>query len=78
MAYLRGENRYQTAFSITCLDDFIDENNSVRVIDAFVNMLDLKKNGFKMYASKSPGQCPYDRKVLLNYKRALFSPMFSK
>ena len=65
MAYLRGENRYQTAFSITCLDDFIDENNSVRVIDAFVNMLDLKKNVFKMYASKSPGQCPYDRKVLL-------------
>jgi len=65
MAYLRGENRYQTTFSITCLDDFINENNSVRVVDTFVNMLDLEQNGFKMYDSKSPGQCPYDRKVLL-------------
>lgn len=65
MAYLRGENRYQTTFSITCFDDFINESNSVRVIDAFVNMLDLKKNGFKMYDPQSPGQCPYDRKILL-------------
>ncbi|MDQ1327499.1 MAG: hypothetical protein QG641_782 [Candidatus Poribacteria bacterium] len=65
MAYLRGESRYQTNFSITCLDDFINENNSVRAIDAFVNVLDLKENGFEIYQPKSQGQCPYDRKDLL-------------
>ena len=28
-------------------------------------MLDLKKDGFKMYDPQSQGQCPYDRKILL-------------
>lgn len=30
-----------------CLDDFIDESNPVRVIDAFVNALDLGEMGFE-------------------------------
>lgn len=65
MAYLKRDNRYQTSFTINCIDDFIDENNSVRVIDEFVNMLDLKELGFIMYNSNRPGQVPYDRKDLL-------------
>ena len=30
-----------------CLDDFIDESNPVRVIDAFVDALDLGEMGFE-------------------------------
>lgn len=43
MAFIDGEDRYQTTISIHCLDDSIDQNNSVRVIDAFVNILDMKR-----------------------------------
>lgn len=58
MAYLYGEDRYQTSFIINCLDDFIDENNSVRIIDAFVNMLYLKNLGFIIYEDNKPDQVP--------------------
>jgi len=51
MFYLKGDNRYQTSFIINCIDDFIDENNSVRAIDKFVNMLHLKELAFIMYNS---------------------------
>lgn len=65
MAYINGEDRYQTTFLVTCIDDFVDENNPVRAIDAFVNVLDLERLGFITYDDNKPGQCPYDRKQLL-------------
>ena len=65
MSYLQGKNRYQTNFMVGCLDDFIDKNNSVRVIDEFVNMLDLKSLGFCVHDDNKRGQRPYDRKDLL-------------
>jgi len=65
MAYLEGIDRNQTTYLVTSLDDFIGTENPVRVIDAFVNSLDLKKLGFIIYDSNKSGQCPYNRKVLL-------------
>lgn len=65
MAFIDGEDRYQTSLSIHCLDDSIDQNNSVRVIDAFVNILDMKGLGFFTYDEIKPGQNPYNRKDLL-------------
>ena len=41
MAYIVGIDRNQTRMITTSLDDFIDEDNSVRVIDAYVDSLDL-------------------------------------
>jgi transposase len=65
MTFIAGENRYQTTISIECLDDSIDQNNSVRVIDAFVNILDIKRLGFVTHEEIKPGQNPYNRKDLL-------------
>ena len=49
MAYLVGVDRIQIRMIDTSLDALIDANNSVRVIDAYVNSLDLMELGFKEY-----------------------------
>lgn len=51
MAYIKGIQRDQITLFPEVIDDYIDENNAIRFIDAFVNMLDLKKLGFK-YAER--------------------------
>ena len=43
MSYLVGEDRYQSSFIPRSLDEVIDENNPVRVIDAFVDSIDLNE-----------------------------------
>jgi transposase len=58
MGYISGLNRNQSA--IVSLDQYVDENNLCRVIDAFVNSLDLKELGFKYSELKSTGRPPYD------------------
>lgn len=49
----------------TSLDALIDEDNSVRVIDAYVDSLDLIELGFKEYSGTNRGQAPYRRSDLL-------------
>jgi hypothetical protein len=39
--FVEGTDRGQSTLFPECLDDWVDENNPVRVIDAFVDMLDL-------------------------------------
>lgn len=43
----------------------IADNNPVRVIDAFVDLLDLSKLGFSKTAFKAEGRPPYEAKILL-------------
>jgi transposase len=45
--FVAGADRGQTTLLPACLDDFIDESNPVRVIDAFVDALDLAELGFE-------------------------------
>ena len=73
MSYLVGENRYQSSFVPQSLDDLIDGNNPVRVIDAFVDSVDLNDIGFKVYQETNRGQRPYRRDDLL--KIVLYSYM---
>ena len=49
MAYIVGLDRNQTRMITTSLDDLIDTDNSVRVIDAYVNSLNLSELEFKEY-----------------------------
>jgi transposase len=42
------------------LDEYVDENNICRVIDAFANSLDLKGLGFKHSAPKDTGRPPFN------------------
>ena len=44
--FVSGADRSQTTLFPECLDDWIDENNPVRVIDAFVDALALSELGF--------------------------------
>ena len=65
MAYIVGIDRNQTRMITTSLDSIIDEDNSVRVIDAYVDSLDLIELGFEEYSGTNRGQSPYRRSDLL-------------
>jgi len=63
MEYRQKESRTQLTLYTTCLDDMIAQGNSVRIIDCFVDGLDLQELGFKSLASQ--GRPPYDPADLL-------------
>lgn len=44
--FIEGEDRSQVTLLPECLDDYIGEDNPVRVVDAFVDELDLGELGF--------------------------------
>ena len=45
--FIEGESRGQTTLLPESLDDYVAEENPVRVIDVFVDGLDLSHLGFK-------------------------------
>jgi transposase len=45
--YIEGLNRGQSLLLPECVDDYVDENNPVRVIDAFVDQLNLADLGLR-------------------------------
>ncbi len=65
MSYIVGIDRNQTRLITTSLDELIAEDNSVRVIDAYVESLDLQELGFAEYSGSNRGQSPYRRVDLL-------------
>lgn len=65
MAYIVGVDRNRTRMIATSLDNLIDNENSVRVIDAYVNSLNLSELGFIEYSGSNRGQAPYKRSDLL-------------
>ena len=54
--FVEGIDRGQSTLLPECLDDFIDESNPVRVIDAFVDALDLAEMAFQ--GGRSGGDGP--------------------
>lgn len=65
MKYIQGQDRHQISLFPECIEDYIDENNPVRVIDAFVENLNLTEAGFNRTTPKETGRPPYDSKDLL-------------
>ncbi|SNS31399.1 Transposase [Anaerovirgula multivorans] len=65
MAYIKGEDRNQIIMFPECIDDYILEDNPVRVIDVFVQTLDLKELGFKKINPNAVGHPSYDPKDML-------------
>jgi transposase len=63
--FIAGADRGQTTFLPECLDDFVDEDNPVRVIDAFVEALDLAELGFEGVKPAGTGRPAYHPAVLL-------------
>jgi len=62
--FIKGENRFQATLFPEQLDDYITEDNSVRVIDVFVDSLKLKKLGFAA-KSTNMGRPGYDPALML-------------
>lgn len=61
-----GEDRRQELFLPKMLDEYVEEDNEVRLIDAFVNSLDMKALGFKhAEPCGGAGRAPYDPRLLL-------------
>ncbi len=48
MAYIKGEDRNQLTLFPNSIDEYISDDNPVRVIEAFVGSLDIVKNGDKI------------------------------
>ena len=48
MKYIKGENREQTYLFPLSLEDAIDPENEVRLVDVFVDSLELRDYGFKV------------------------------
>ena len=63
--YKSGFDRNQLSFFPTSFDEWIDSDSIVRVIDAFVDSLDLVPFHFKFSQPSSKGNKPYNPKDLL-------------
>ena len=63
MQFIQGNNRHQTYFAT--LEDQVAADNPVRLMDAFIDKLDLEKLGFTKTVHKSEGRPPYAPSVLL-------------
>ena len=63
--FMVGEARDQSTLFPAILDDFIDDDNPVRAIDAFIEGLDLKDIGFKGVDPQATGRPAYHPAVLL-------------
>jgi len=64
--FITGDNRQQSTLFPQSLDDYIAEDNPVRVIEAFVEHLDLKELGFERAEPKMTGRPGYHPATLLN------------
>ena len=60
IGFIEGENRYQSTLFPERVDDFVDEDSEVRVIDVFIDRLDISELGFKAEAAETgrPGYHP--------------------
>ena len=63
--FVEGADRSQITLFPECLDDWIDEDNPVRVIDALVEGLDLGELGFRGVEPEETGRPSYHPSVLL-------------
>src|ERR1700681_4883728 len=63
--FVEGTDRAQSTLFPECLDDWVDENNPVRVIDLFVDELDLGELGFEGIAPEATGRPSYHSSRLL-------------
>src|ERR1700724_2195007 len=57
--FVAGLDRGETTLLPECLDDWVDENNSVRAVDVFVEALDLRDLGFEGVDAAGIGRPPY-------------------
>jgi transposase len=60
MRYIQGHNRQQLTLLPASLDEYVTDENQVRVIDAFVDNQDLRALGFQYSEPEETGRPPYN------------------
>jgi transposase len=65
MAHVTGQLREQTSLFPETLDEAVGADHAVRVIDAFVDSLDLAQLGFSKVVAEATGRPPYNPGDLL-------------
>lgn len=65
MNFISGDDRNQITLMPDSVEDYVDDNNSVRVIEAYVNSLNLMDLGFSKPRPNDTGRPMYDPKDLL-------------
>ena len=63
--FIEGENRFQSTLFPESLEDYIAEDNAIRVIDAFIEKLDLKQLGFDRAEPSATGRPGYQPATML-------------
>jgi len=63
--FIEGQIREQVTLLPECLDDFVGAENPVRIVDAFVEELDLLSLGFGGLKPAATGRPAYHPAVLL-------------
>lgn len=65
MSYVKGEDRQQILLFADSIDSYVENDNPVRGIDAFVNSLDMDQLGFSRASISNIGRPPYNPADLL-------------
>ena len=65
VGFVAGIDRSQTTLFPASLEDSITEDNPVRVVDAFVDGLDLRKLGFTSIDPRETGRPGYHPAMML-------------
>jgi transposase len=65
MRYIQGEDRSQSALFPLSLDELIPDDHLIRVIEAYISLLDLEQLGFDKARPKATGRPSYDPADLL-------------
>jgi len=63
--FIEGTHREQSTLFPERIEDYISEENPVRVIDAFVDALDLFESGFTSAQPKTTGRPAYHPNTML-------------
>jgi transposase len=63
--FIDGEDRMQQALLPHSLEDYVDEENPVRVIEVFIDELDLAALGFSGMTPAATGRPAYHPSTLL-------------
>uniref|UniRef100_UPI0003B4EE2A IS1182 family transposase n=1 Tax=Halopseudomonas pelagia TaxID=553151 RepID=UPI0003B4EE2A len=63
--FIQGEHRGQSTLLPESLDDYVNDTNPVRVVDVFVDELDLVKLGFESAIPADTGRPAYHPSILL-------------
>lgn len=65
MGYIEGQDRNQITLFPESMDDYISEQSVVRVIDEYIDQLNIEELGFQRAVSPTMGRPPYSPKDML-------------